>query len=400
MKIRFPSGDIKNYNHSLSVIRGLLAANFNIHPTQQFYFLNGKYIENTQMELDHNQVLDLAIGVLSKYAVCNQTVVHALEKLSILPLVTPSSQIASRKLNDLNTLLRFYNGEYIYHKNPELEKGTKEKAMSFYEKYDEFKTKRLKRIKEFCDGQDSKTMIISTFNHPYTILFKNFIASCKENNINIPKNLLIFPMDQDAHHSCRKSGIRSLFMKGSYGTTTSSHKVYGDGDFRICMFMKNAIVKDILDLGYNVLFMDMDMIWLKNPLPYLTNLSELYEYDFMFMFDGINPRFQPLYYNSGFFYIRNTDFSRQAWNKIFDNYDKVFHYGSQQMIVNMVMNVYREKGLRTHLLDPNKFVNGHQITPNKGNFKPSEDTYAIHASWTAGIDQKIRNLKSNGLWYL
>ena len=114
------------------------------------------------------------------------------------------------------------------------------------------------------------------------------------------------------------------------------------------------------------------------------------------MFDGINPRFQPLYYNSGFFYIRNTDFSRQAWNKVFDNYDKVFHYGSQQMIVNMVMNVYREKGLRTHLLDPKKFVNGHQITPNKGTFKPSEDTYAIHASWTAGIDQK--NKKSEEQW--
>ena len=119
----------------------------------------------------------------------------------------------------------------------------------------------------------------------------------------------------------------------------------------------------------------------------------------MFMNDGVNARFQPLYYNSGFFHIRNTVFSVKTWNKLFDNYDKVFTYRSQQEPLNIILNNYRNRGLRTFRLDESLFVNGHLFTPNK-KYSLSDETYVVHASWTGNLKEKLRNLKSMDLWYL
>jgi hypothetical protein len=211
----------------------------------------------------------------------------------------------------------------------------------------------------------------------------------------------MFPMDTDTAQACEKLGVHYFYNETSYGPTTSTHGRYGDDDFRICMFMKNAVVKDVLDLGFEILFQDIDMVWYKNPLPFLEMQGRVNQYDFQFMFDGFNARFQPLYYNSGFFYIRNNEFSRKTWEVVFSNFDKVWQYGSQQIPVNIVMNTYRERGLRTHLLDKELFFNGHMVPSDEsGKFKISDEIMVVHVSWTENLDSKIQKLKNNGLWFL
>jgi hypothetical protein len=130
-------------------------------------------------------------------------------------------------------------------------------------------------------------------------------------------------------------------------------------------------------------------------------MASKYAYDFLFMFDGGNPRFQPLYYNSGFVYVRNTDFSRRTWQVIFDNYDKVWQYRSQQVPVNIIMNAFRERGLRTNVLDEYQYLNGHLITPDGKNMsKIKTETKVIHVSWTGNLEFKIKKLKENKIWFL
>ena len=398
MTIRFPSGETKKYPHAFTVVKGIIAAQMGVDTGQQLYFLNSKFI-NEKNKVPKDSIIDLCFLIEKKYAVCSVFIQKELESLGLIPLVTPDSQVSNRDPKELDRHLRFHKTIDIYHKNEDLKKRQRETVKPFFDSFALHRDFRLEKIKKICRKLKCKTFVVSTFNEPYSELFENFIISCELANIKIREKLIIFPMDKAAHKKCQELGVSSFYIENSYGPTTSKRKNYGDRDFSIAMFMKIATVKDILDLGHDVLFMDLDMVWLKDPIEYLEKLSSLHLYDFMFMYDGVNARFQPLYYNSGFFYIKNTVFSLKTWNKLFDNYDKVFTYRSQQEPLNIILNTYKNRGLRTFRLDESLFVNGHLFTPNK-EYSLSEEAYVVHASWTGNIEEKLRNLKKMNLWYL
>jgi hypothetical protein len=398
MTVRFPSGETKNYPHAFSVVQGIIAAQMGVDVGQQLYFLDSKLMKEKK-KIPKESMLDLCILVENKYGVCSAHLQKELERIGVIPLVTPESLVSSRDPKELDKQLRFYKNLDLYHQNKDLKESQLKIVEPFFNSFASKRDFRHENIQKICGRFKCKTFVTSTFNEPYSDLFENFITSCEYANIKIREKLIIFPMDEAAEKKCKELGVTSFYSENSYGPTTSKRNNYGDRDFSISMFMKIAVVKDLLDLGHDVLFTDMDMVWLKDPIPYLEKLSSLHLYDFMFMNDGVNARFQPLYYNSGFFHIRNTVFSVKTWNKLFDNYDKVFTYRSQQEPLNIILNNYRNRGLRTFRLDESLFVNGHLFTPNK-KYSLSDETYVVHASWTGNIKEKLRNLKSMDLWYL
>ena len=211
----------------------------------------------------------------------------------------------------------------------------------------------------------------------------------------------MFPMDVATYEVCLELGVAAYFEEGVYGETTSTHNVYGDMDFRICMFLKNAMVQDMLELDNDLLVQDIDMVWLKDPISKLEHLAYKNCYDFMYMYDGHNPRFQPSYYNSGFGFIRNNEFTKRTWQVVFENYHMIWATGSQQVPLNTILNSYGDKGLRTHRLDEGEFLNGHKITPNKTYERNTrQSAYVVHSSWTENLSGKLKMLKRNGLWFL
>jgi hypothetical protein len=76
---------------------------------------------------------------------------------------------------------------------------------------------------------------------------------------------------------------------------------YGDEIFSQMMWLKITSVYIALTSGYNVLFQDTDLVWFRNPIPYLEKMKE----DITFMDDGArSPRFTPFFANSGFYYMK------------------------------------------------------------------------------------------------
>ena len=45
----------------------------------------------------------------------------------------------------------------------------------------------------------------------------------------------------------------------------SAAKVFGDVTFKRVVFWKNAVVHDVLQMGFNVLFQDVDIVWKQDP---------------------------------------------------------------------------------------------------------------------------------------
>ena len=179
---------------------------------------------------------------------------------------------------------------------------------------------------------------------------------------------------------------------------TAAVEEFGDDDFGRLMFPKTAVVQDLLSIGYDVLFQDVDVVWLKDPYDFLLS-ADRRMLDAQFMYDGPNSHYAPLHVNSGFFFLRNSPHCRDFWRLVHRNYDKVCHYGSQQRVVNMILVHRYFQGLKLDVLPEADFANGHLFTWDNVSGLP-QDPYVIHCSWTSNLAHKMKKYRLAGLWYL
>jgi len=275
-------------------------------------------------------------------------------------------------------------------------------AAPYFAAFEAKKAERRRVIQRKCDDLDTRPVVISTFNWGFRRLVENWAASCDRHGIDCRSCTLMFPTDSQADAFARDLGFQTFFDGESYGTLpTEACKAFGDANFRRCLFAKVAVTQDVLAAGVDVLRQDVDIVWLRDPRPYLTRQMNSDQLDFLFMDDGLNPFHRPLHFNSGFVCIRNNAFSRYAWNLIFSHYPRILHYGSEQRVINIVMSFLNEQGLRCGRLEDRVFVNGHVISEvlDKGAPFP-ESSSVIHFSWTKNLESKLMHLKQFGHWYV
>ncbi len=245
-------------------------------------------------------------------------------------------------------------------------------------------------------GARNNVVLVMMVNRGYKDLFNNWIRSCDINGIEVRFWSILFAVDEEAAANGEGQGFRTYLDAISYGDQPcDAVKVFGDRDFRRLMFQKTAIVHDVLSLGYDVLLQDVDMIWRKDPLPYLLDAAAL-DLDARFMFDGRNPLHAPLHANTGFFLLRNRPATRRFWERALSSYAEMARRGSQQSVINALL---AEDELRVDILPEAHFANGHLFSIDKPSRLPP-DPYVIHCSWTGNREQKLVKYKREGLWYL
>lgn len=266
--------------------------------------------------------------------------------------------------------------------------------------YESRKKQRRRRLFQLLGGHHKNNLVlIMTLNRGHSDLLLNWIRSCDRNGIEVRPWTVVFALDSDTEKLVKEHGFAVYTDADSYGDPPQeAARRFGDRTFLGLMFPKTAIVQDALELGYDVLFQDVDLVWKKDPLPYLLQQS-LRVLDAQFMYDGPNRNHGPLHANSGFFLLRNTPPSRKLWELVFDHFDKVLHYHSQQRVVNCVLLNRFFKDLKLGILPEHDFANGHLFSPTDASRLP-EDPYVVHCSWTSNIQQKVEKLKRAGLWYL
>ena len=242
-------------------------------------------------------------------------------------------------------------------------------------------------------------VLVMTINLGFIDIFRNWVRSCEVYNIDPRSWSLIFALDSESGRQVEELGFTVFVDETSYGKQPKEAvKEFGNKKFLRLMFAKTAIVQDVLQLGYDVLFQDVDLVWKKNPLDYLLQPSRR-GFDAQFMYDGPNALYEPLHANSGFFFLRNTPESRMFWNMVFKSYDKILYYCSQQKVVNIILLSRFFRGLKLDILSEKDFANGHLFCENQP-FRLPKDPYVIHCSWTMNVQHKIEKYKNANLWYL
>ncbi len=240
-------------------------------------------------------------------------------------------------------------------------------------------------------------LIAMTFDSKYSLLFKNWIASVDYHGISVRERCIVFPMDEESTEIAAQEGFFFVYdPESKILQSTGSAAVYGDQEFAKHMLYQNAVISDLLACGVDLLFQDVDLVWINDPLPILDTQTAHVN----FMFDGVNHRHRPLHANTGFMLLRNSPETRAFWEIVHRRAEQVLSYRSQQEPLNKILGIVGKRGLRIKILDEYDFLNGHMVqldTPKKLSLA---DSFVVHCSWTANIEKKYQKMDEHGLWFV
>jgi len=167
--------------------------------------------------------------------------------------------------------------------------------------------------------------------------------------------ILLFAADVKTYTLAKAMNIHVFYNESLLGGFTYSGQVYWDYQdpkYARSMMLKVYPVDLVSQLGYDLLFMDVDMIWFRDPLQYFLKQAKP-GYDIYFQHDGDHhpDKFAPMAANTGVFYSRNNNRTRYFWSSLVKAGDVVLYTHSHQAAVSTLMNEHMNlRGLRAQVL--------------------------------------------------
>lgn len=244
---------------------------------------------------------------------------------------------------------------------------------------------------------DLDALVAMTCDRRFGPLFVNWAASCDRSDIDVRSKTVVFPTDAATRDRIEAIGFATYFDEESDALRDMSDSgEYGDLEWTEYMYHQNWVIGRLLTVGVDVLFQDVDVVWRHDPRPELAQRADA-GVDVQTMYDGPNPRFQPLYANTGFMYLRDTQATRAFWREVYAHHDMVGYYRSQQEAINVVLAAHAHRGLSVHVLDDDRFANGFRYC---GGRTAPADPSVVHHSWTRDLEEKLVRYESHGHWFI
>ena len=214
-----------------------------------------------------------------------------------------------------------------------------------------------KRLKETLDEMKARTVIVLTCNHGQSELLMNFVCNSKAKGFDL-NNVLVFPTDIETKHLAEGMGLHTFYEESIMsGIPEREAGFYGDTIFRKVMFAKVLCVQLVNELSHDLLFMDVDIVWFKNPLTYFEN-PNLQQFDMYFQDDGSRQeRYAPYSANSGFYYVRQNPRTKQLFRHLLYSGDLIEAWQSHQQVLIALMAEYSSVfGLSVKILAKGEFL--------------------------------------------
>ncbi len=254
---------------------------------------------------------------------------------------------------------------------------------------------------------NTKLLFISVFNYGSIELAKNHVASLKQHGI---ENYTCFVTDQESVDELTKYNIKcSLLINMDKFGISQDAADFGEGHFNKMSYLRYYVIRDLLNRGFDVWYMDVDTV-------VLTNLNILYN-----VVKNNNPQQYDLYFQSDCnslctgcaLYLNNLT-SMHIVNQIISY--QMETENDQTILFNLLLRVIPEhEAARIGMFDPSSFPNGmlffdedfvkltkemhikfrveHRLKMRK------ERVYFVHANWMVGNETKTAAFKKYRLWF-
>jgi hypothetical protein len=244
------------------------------------------------------------------------------------------------------------------------------------------------------------TLVVSVCNAAFLPFLERWLSSCDERSIEVRSRTVIVALDPETDRRCRQLGLTVVTANGEDRDDLASVVGWNDTRFSRLVPWKSVATWDALHLAPTVLFQDVDVLWLRDPVADLAGRER--DADVLIMHDGPNPSFAPLHGNSGFVQVRAGDATRSLWETVVGNAASIVHLGTEQLVLNRVLERFHAHNLvRVQVLPESEYLNGHLfdlvdgLSPTARRWR--SEGVVIHYSWTRDPAEKLAKVERFGL---
>ncbi|GMH37433.1 hypothetical protein BSKO_05306 [Bryopsis sp. KO-2023] len=286
------------------------------------------------------------------------------------------------------------------------------------------------------------TIIVMIATGGYSAFLANM--ACRLRSLGL-ENFAMVALDEGAWEMCKQRNFpavnASALLEGSgvgRGGAFSTQAEFHSAEFKSIAKVKQRAVSKALGLGLDVVMTDVDIAWLRNPLPYFNSkevgallrqwrqieqdmipqkgfvlvVVVVEDFDFIVQSDSFSW-LAPLHeLNSGFYFVRHGDRSTKSLQRVIDiatenpttREQTSFHEGLCGRPGILTHLLWRRRcvttfGAKVVALDRRKFPNGHNFFVDWGPSKAlAAQPYIVHFNWLDGAETKSKKMKEQGMW--
>lgn len=238
-------------------------------------------------------------------------------------------------------------------------------------------------------ADEHKTVIMTSVNEAWAaegslldLLLESFRAG--ERIAHFVDHLLVVALDTGALERCRAVHPHCYLLPPLVGgKDLSDEKVFMSKDYLDLVWSKVRLQQRILELGYNFLFTDVDIMWFRNPFERMSVAAHMVTSSDFYFGDPYSPVNAP---NTGFLYVRSSALMVgvfEAWRAARLSFPGKHE---QQVFNEIKFELVDKRGLRVQFLDT---VHNAGFCNNTRDFNT---LYTMHANCCVGLAAKLHDL--------
>lgn len=250
---------------------------------------------------------------------------------------------------------------------------------------DEYKLERVLKNAAMKDG----TVILTTLNEAWAApnsIVDLFLEGFRigDGTRKLLKHLVIIALDERAFSRCLVVHIH-CFALVTEGVDFSREAYFMTPDYLKMMWRRIDFLRSVLEMGYNFVFTDADIMWFRDPFPRFYSDADFQIACDHFLGSSYDLENRP---NGGFNFVRSSNRSIEFYKFWYNSREVYPGYHDQD-----VLNIIKFDAFVIDLDLKMRFLN----TANFGGFcEPSKDFNSVctmHANCCFGLGNKIHDLR-------
>lgn len=231
------------------------------------------------------------------------------------------------------------------------------------------------------------SIITTLTNSGYLLYTLNMLKSLKQ--FDLDKKILIVCIDTKGADTLRKLGYYVVCIDETYG----SFSPWNSTEYVKICYLKLELIHTVLSLHVNVLLVDGDIVFRKNPMDDLTIWLNDTVFDVWIQNDSQHNG-NTTNMCTGYMFIKSS-------NRLIKLYDVVSEEGRAKYLKcafnnndQTYFNVYVKRACIFNALPLEKYPNGKMFYEN-----PTLDPVLVHFNWVVG-HVKMAKMKEHNMWLL
>ncbi|KAL2546974.1 UDP-D-xylose:L-fucose alpha-1 [Forsythia ovata] len=253
----------------------------------------------------------------------------------------------------------------------------------------------------------NNTLIVCVVSEAYLPFLNNWLISVARQKQH--EKVLVIAEDYATLYKVNERWPGHAILVPPALEAAAAHKFGSQGFFNFTARRPRHLLK-ILELGYNVMYNDVDMVWLADPFPYLQGEHDVYFMDDMAFVKPLNhshslpppgKKGRP-YICSCMIYMRPTNGAKLVMKKWIEElqdqpWSKAKKANDQPGFNWALMKTAGQVDL--YLLPQAAFPTGGLYFRNKTWVKETKGMHVIiHNNYIVGFEKKIKRFRDYGLW--